>query len=46
MFLTIKLCFHAKLKVFEIEVIIRIKMDLPFNNLQGLLCHKTNQPTN
>ncbi len=46
MFLTIKL--------FERELIICIKMDLALNNLQGLICHKTqttkpnnqtNQPT-
>ena len=43
MFLTIKLCIHAKLN-FEIELIIYIKMDLELNNLQKLICHKT-QPT-
>ena len=47
MFLTIKLCTHAEL--FEIELIICIKIDLALNNLQRLICHKiqpTNQPTN
>ena len=40
MFLTIKLCTHAKL-------IICIKMNLELNNLQRLKCYKnqaTNQP--
>ena len=32
-------------EVFEIELIIYIKMDLALNNLQRLTCHKT-QPTN
>ena len=27
--------------MFEIELIICIKMDLAFNNLHGLICHKT-----
>ena len=43
MFLTIELCT----KLFEIELIIFIKMDLALNNLQMLMCHKTqttNQP--
>ena len=34
--------------MFEIEQIICIKMDLALNNLQRLICHKTqttNQPT-
>ena len=31
--------------MFEIELIIYIKMDLALNNLQRLICHKT-QPTN
>ena len=34
-------------KLFEIELIICIKMDLTLNNLQLLICHKTqttNQP--
>ena len=44
-FLTIKLCTHAKTELFEIELIIRIKMDLALNNLQRLICHKT-QTTN
>ena len=40
MFLTIKLCTE----LFEIELTICIKMDLVLNNLQRLICHKT-QPT-
>ena len=35
--------------MFEIELVINIKMDLPLNNLQKLIPHKTqptNQPTN
>ena len=39
MFLTIKLCTHAKL--FEIELIISIKVDFALNNLQRLIWHKT-----
>ena len=42
MFLTIKQCTHAKLNRC-------IKMDLALDNLQWLICHKTqstNQPTN
>ena len=27
--------------MFEIEVIIKIKMDLALNDLQRLICHKT-----
>ena len=42
MFLTIKMCTHAKL--FEIELIICIKMDLALDNRQRLICHKI-QPT-
>ena len=42
MFLTIKLCTHAKLK-FEIELIIYIKIDLAKSNLQGVIYHKTQQ---
>ena len=42
MFLTIKMCTCAKL--FEIELIICIKMNLALNNQQRLICHKT--PTN
>ena len=34
MFLTIKLCTHAKLNCLQIEMIICIKMDLALNNLQ------------
>ena len=36
------------IELFEIELIICIKMDLALNNLQRLICHKTqtsNQPT-
>ena len=36
-------------ELFKIELIICIKMDLALNNLQRLICHKTqtnNQPTN
>ena len=43
MFLTIKLYTHAKL--FEIKLLICIKMDLRLNNIRRLKCHKT-QPTN
>ncbi len=32
-------------KLFEIELTVCIKMDLTLNNLQKLICHKT-QPTN
>ena len=39
MFLTIKLCTY----VFWIEQIIYIEMDLALNNLQRLICHKTQQ---
>ena len=45
MFLTIKLFIHAKL--FKIELIICIKMDLALNNLERLTGYKTlttNQP--
>ena len=46
MCLTIKLWTHAEL--FQIELIICLKMDLALNNLQRLICQKiqTNQPTN
>ena len=40
MFLTIKLYTHET-ELFEIEQIICIKMDLALNNLQMLICHKT-----
>ena len=33
-------------ELFEIELIIYIKMDLALDNLQRLKCHKTNQQTN
>ena len=45
MFLTIKLCTHVKLIFLKIERTICIKMDLALNDLQRLICHKT-QPTN
>ena len=45
MFLTIKLCNSCYTELFEIELIICIKMDLALNNLHRLICHKT-QPTN
>ena len=45
MFLTIKLCTHAKMNFLKIELIIYIKIDLALNNLERLICHKT-QPTN
>ena len=32
--------------MFEIELFICIKMDVALNNLQGLICHKTNKQTN
>ena len=41
MFLIIKLCTYAKLILFVIELFIHIKMDLVLNNLQRLICHKT-----
>ena len=43
MFLTIKL-YSYQTELFEIELTICIKMDLVLNNLQRLICHKT-QPT-
>ena len=44
MFLTVELSsYYAEL--FEIELTICIKIDLALNNLQRLICHKT-QPTN
>ena len=30
-------------ELFSVEQIIYIKMDLALNNLQRLICHKTNQ---
>ena len=45
MFLTIKLCTHAKLNFLKIEPTICINMDLALHNLQRLICHKI-QPTN
>ena len=48
MFLAIKLYTQGKLytHLFQIELFICIIMDLALNNLQMLICHKTNQPTN
>ena len=43
MFWTIKLCTHAEL--FEIELIICLKMDLALNYPEWLICHKI-QTTN
>ena len=40
MFLTIKL-YLCQTELFEKEQIIYIKMDLALNNLQRLMCHKT-----
>ena len=37
--------YSCKTELFEIELIIYIKMDLALNNLQGLIYHKT-QSTN
>ena len=45
MFLISKLCIHAKLILFEIELIIYVKIDLAMNILQTVIRHKT-QPTN
>ena len=45
MFLTIKTVYSCKTELFEIELIIYIKMDLALYNLQRLICHKP-QPTN
>ena len=48
MFLAIQLCTYAKQNFLKIEQIIYMKMDLALNNLQRLICHKTqqtNQPT-
>ena len=40
MLLTIKL-YSCQIELFEIELIICIKMDLTLNNLQRLICGKT-----
>ena len=40
MFLMIKLYLWLT-ELFEIELFISIKMDLALNNLQRLICHKT-----
>ena len=45
MFLTIKKMYSCLTELFKIEVTICVKMDLALNNLQSLICHKT-QPTN
>ena len=40
--------YLSQTELFEIELIIYINMDLVLNNLQRLICHKsqpTNQPT-
>ena len=37
--------YLCETELLEIELIICIKMDLAWNNLQRLICHKTNQPT-
>ena len=53
MFLIIQLCIYIWLsylcqtELFEMELIMCIKMDLALNNLQRLICYKTqttNQP--
>ena len=44
-FLTLKL-YLCLTELFEIELIICIKMNLALNNLQRLICHKPKQPTN
>ena len=41
MILTIKQCTYAKLNCFEIERYICIKMDMALNDLQVLICHKS-----
>ena len=41
MFMKIKLCTYAKTKLFEIELFICMEMNLALNNLQKLICHKT-----
>ena len=38
-----KLRTHAKTELFEMKPVINIKMDLALNNLQMLICHKTQQ---
>ena len=40
MFLTIELCTYAKRNYLKYNFIC-IKMDLALNNLQRLICHKT-----
>ena len=45
MFLTIKLWSRTKLIFKKKELTIWIKMDVALNNLERLICHKT-QPTN
>ena len=37
--------YSRKTELFDVELIIYIKMDLTLNNLLGLICHKI-QPTN
>ena len=41
MFLTIKLCTYAKLNFLKVEQIICMGVDLELNNLQRLICLKT-----
>ena len=43
MSLTIKPCTHSKLNCLKKKYL--HKRDLALNNLQRLICHKTNQPT-
>ena len=49
MFLTIKLCTHARLNCLNrtdyLHKFLDLYLDLALNNLQRLICHK-NQPTN
>ena len=45
MFLGNKTVYLNKTEFFEIELIICIKMDLALNNLQMLICHKTQTNT-
>ena len=44
-FFTIKLSTHAKVNCLKKKLITCLKIDLALNNLQRLICHKT-QPTN
>ena len=40
------MCTYIKLNILKIEQTICIKMGLGLNNLQMLICQKSNQPTN